>query len=91
MSSHSGVHLINQLERALAGDERTHELGIRLRLAGDRVIADGEVASEARRRQVIQVLEEQETGLTISDQLTLSAESVVPTHATEVISDRREP
>lgn len=91
MSSNSGIHLINQLERALAGDERTHELGIRLRLAGDRVIADGEVASEARRRQVIQVLEEQETGLAISDQLTLSAEPVVPTQGTEVISDRREP
>lgn len=91
MSSNSGTHLINQLERALAGDERTHELGIRLRLAGDRVIADGEVATEARRQQVIRVLEEQETGLEICDQLTLSAEPVVHTKGAERITGHPAP
>lgn len=85
------THLINQLERALVNDERTHELGVRLRLAGGRVIADGEVATEARRQQVVKVLEDQETGLEICDQLTLSAEPVVHTEGTERISGHPRP
>lgn len=70
------VPLERRLERALADDERTNELGVRIVVTGDRVIASGEVASEERRQAVLTVIREEQPGLLVSDQITLSAERV---------------
>lgn len=67
-----------RLERALMDDERTHELGIQVLCVGHRIVAQGEVASEERRQRVLQVLREAAPEVEVDDQLTLSAESVVP-------------
>lgn len=68
------VHLARRLERALADDERTNELGVRIVVTDDRVVAAGEVASDERRRAVLAVLRDEEPGRPVDDQLTLSAE-----------------
>lgn len=70
------AQLLRRLEKALTDDDRTHELGTTLHPAGDRIIAQGEVASEERRQAVLQVLREQEPGLRVADQLTISAASL---------------
>lgn len=75
------VQLVRRLERALADDDRTHEMGVRIVCTGDRIVAQGEVASEERRRAVLAVIREAEPGLPVSDQLTLTAEPV--RHAAE--------
>lgn len=67
------VQLERRLERALIDDERTHEMGVRVVVAGGRVIASGEVASEERRQAVLAVISEADPGLPVSDQLTLPA------------------
>jgi hypothetical protein len=40
------------------------------------VIASGEVASEERRQAVLAVIREEQPGLSVSDQITVSAERV---------------
>lgn len=72
----SDLHLARRLERALADDERTNELGVRVVVTDDRVVAAGEVASEERRQAVLAVLRDEEPGRPVDDQLTLSAASV---------------
>jgi hypothetical protein len=62
------------LERAIATDPRTHELGIRLQVRGDNLVVSGEVASEARRATVLEVIREHDPGLDIVDYIVLSAE-----------------
>jgi hypothetical protein len=71
-------YLARRLEKALADDERTHELGVHVIATADRLVAHGEVASEERRRVVLQVLHEHEPGLTLTDQLTISGDAVQP-------------
>lgn len=67
------VQLERRLERALIDDDRTHEMGVRVVVAGGRVVASGEVASEERRQAVLTVINEAEPGLPVADQLTLAA------------------
>jgi hypothetical protein len=74
-----------RLEKALADDERTGELGIRVRATGRGLVAHGEVASEDRRQAVLAVLRDLEPGIAISDQLTLSGDAMTPPEGTEKI------
>ncbi|MEU4449732.1 hypothetical protein AB0F44_00290 [Nocardioides sp. NPDC023903] len=62
------------LEREIATDPRTNELGIRLRVRGDNLVVSGEVASEERRSTVLEIIKEHDTGLDIVDYIVLSAE-----------------
>lgn len=62
------------LEREIATDPRTNELGIRLRVRGDNLVVSGEVASEERRATVLEIIKEHDTGLDIVDYIVLSAE-----------------
>lgn len=70
------IRTARRLEKALVDDERTHELGVHVQAIGDRIVAQGEVASEERRQRVLDVLREAAPGVEVSDQLTLSAEPV---------------
>ncbi|MER7605027.1 hypothetical protein [Nocardioides sp. NPDC127503] len=62
------------LEREIATDPRTNELGIRLQVRGDNLVVSGEVASEERRSTVLEIIRERDTGLDIVDYIVLSAE-----------------
>ena len=66
------IQLARRLERALIDDARTHEMGVRVVVAGGRVVASGEVASEERRQAVLTVISEADPGLPVTDQLTLA-------------------
>jgi hypothetical protein len=72
----SEAHVARRLEKALADDERTNELGVRIQATDERVIAVGEVASEERRQAVLSVLREHDPGRTVTDQITISAEAL---------------
>jgi hypothetical protein len=85
----NGEHAARRLEKALGEDERTHELGIKIRASGDRLIAQGEVASQERRQAVLEVLRDLEPGATITDQLTVSAEALQPPVSIESIEHSR--
>lgn len=71
-------HQARRLEKALADDERTHELGVHVVATAQRIVAQGEVASEERRRTVLEVLREHARDVPVSDQLTVSADAVSP-------------
>lgn len=62
------------LERDIATDPRTNELGIRIQVRENCLVVSGEVASEERRATVIEVVREHATGLEIVDHIVLSAE-----------------
>lgn len=66
------IQLERRLERALIDDARTHEMGVRVVVAGGCVVASGEVASEERRQAVLAVIREADPGLPVADQLTLA-------------------
>ncbi|MBO0841788.1 MAG: hypothetical protein J2O46_01285 [Nocardioides sp.] len=76
------------LERLVGDDERTHELGVRIEVHGDRLVVEGEVASASRRRLVLDVLAEQVGDREIVDHLTLSAEPSPGSPAHEEITPR---
>ena len=46
------AYVAGQIERAVQGDPRTHELGVRVKADGDDVVLRGQVASEERRQLV---------------------------------------
>lgn len=77
------TYVAGQIERALHGDPRTHELGIRVEVNGADVVLRGEVASEERRRLVAQVAAEQAPGLTIRNKV--STTQVLPPEVPEVL------
>lgn len=63
------AYVAGQIERALHGDRRAHELGIRVDVSGDDVVLSGQVASEERRRTVARIAAEQAPDLTISNEI----------------------
>lgn len=77
------AYVAGQIERALHGDPRTHELGIRVKADGDDVVLHGQVASEERRRRVAQVAGEQAPGLTIRNEVSVT--EVLPPEQPEVL------
>ncbi|MFD7076591.1 BON domain-containing protein [Nocardioides sp. NPDC059952] len=66
--------LARDLEREIATDPRTNELGIRVEVRSDHLVVSGEVASEERRATVLEVVREHEPGRDIVDHVMLSAE-----------------
>lgn len=60
------------IERALAEDPRTHELGIRADVREDVVYLRGEVAGEERRRLVGQVVAEVMPHLTVRNEVSVA-------------------
>ena len=66
--------LARDLEREIAIDPRTNELGIRIQVRGDHLVVSGEVASQERRSTVLEIIREHDTGLDIVDYIVLSAE-----------------
>lgn len=78
------IYVAGQVERALHGDPRTHELGIRVKVDGDAVVLRGQVASEERRRLAAKVAGEQATGLSIRNEISVT-EVLPPEDVPEVL------
>lgn len=76
------TYVAGQVERALAEDPRTHELGVRAEVDGAAVILHGEVAGEERRRLVGEVAAQEVPELTVRNEVTvtevLPPEEVMP-------------
>jgi osmotically-inducible protein OsmY len=76
------TYVAGQVERVLAEDPRTHELGVRAEVDGEAVILYGEVAGEERRRLVGEVAAREVPELTVRNEVTvtgmLSPEEVMP-------------
>lgn len=66
------TYVAGQVERALAEDPRTHELGVRVEVHGDAVILHGEVAGEERRRLVGEVAAQEVPRLIVRNQVTVT-------------------
>jgi hypothetical protein len=77
---------LREIERALAEDDGTAELGIRLSVHGGRLFVRGDVASEGRRRAVLDRVAGQCPGTDVVDELTTSAEALGhgPDHREEI-------
>ena len=65
-------YVAGTIERALAEDPRTHELGIRADVRGDVVYLRGEVAGEERRRLVGEVVAEAAPHLTVRNEVSVA-------------------
>ena len=70
--SHDDVYIAGKVERALAEDQRTHELGVHAEVSGDAVVLRGEVAGGQRRRLVAEVAAEAAPGLTIRNEVSVT-------------------
>lgn len=77
------TYVAGQVERALHGDPRTHELGIRVEVDGDDIVLRGEVASEERRQAAARVAEEQAPGLSIRNEMSVTR--VLPPRTPEML------
>lgn len=60
-----------RVQRALAEDERTYELGIRVDIRGDQLFLRGQVEGRERRMRVAVVAGETAPGLTIHNEVTV--------------------
>ncbi|MEU7892670.1 BON domain-containing protein [Nonomuraea sp. NPDC049152] len=58
-----------RVQRALAEDDRSHELGIRVDVRGDQLFLRGQVSGEEHRRQMEQVAKEAAPGLHVHNEL----------------------
>lgn len=58
---------VARIQRALASDPRTSELGVQVQVRGQHVHVSGTVASEQRKAEVERVLHEQEPGLVVDN------------------------
>jgi osmotically-inducible protein OsmY len=65
-------YLAGQIERALASDPRTNELGVRADVRDQVVILRGEVAAEQRRRLIAEVARDAAPGLEIRNEVSVS-------------------
>jgi hypothetical protein len=78
------TYVAGQIERALHANPRTHELGIRVEVDGDDdVVLRGRVASDERRRFVTQVANEQASGLTLRNEVSVT--ELLPPEVPEVV------
>lgn len=64
-------HVAARIQRRLAEDPRTHELGIHATLRGDVVYLHGEVAGEERRRLVADVAAEAADGREVRNEVSV--------------------
>jgi hypothetical protein len=65
-------YLAGDIERALASDPRTGELGVRADVRDDVVILRGEVAGEQRRRLIADVARDAAPGLDVRNEVSVS-------------------
>jgi BON domain len=72
-------YLGSRIEKLLAEDPRTSELGIQVRVTGDRVFLRGEVACGDRRARVEEVVREVAPDLDIVDDLAVTDEGMPAT------------
>lgn len=72
MSGEAPHYLASRIERALAQDPRTHELGIHADVRGDVVYLRGEVAAEQRRRLVTEVVQAAAPELAIRNEVSVA-------------------
>ena len=70
--SQDEVYLAGQLERALAEDPRTHELGVRVEVSESAVVLRGEVAGAERRRILAEVAAEAAPGLEVRNEVSVT-------------------
>jgi len=77
---------LREVERALCEGEDTAELGIHLSLHGGRLFVRGDVASDERRRGVLDVVARHCVDVVIVDELTVAAEGLAhaPDHREEI-------
>jgi osmotically-inducible protein OsmY len=64
-------YVASRIREALAEDERTTELGIRVLVRGDRVFLQGQLSGEPRRKRVHEVVREVAPDLEIHDELSV--------------------
>lgn len=79
------LQLARQIEKALADNPRTNELGVQVQFSRGQVTLQGEVASDERRRAVLDVVWEEAPDADIDDRLFISAIAVAPPPEPEVI------
>lgn len=79
------IQLARRIEKALADDPRTNELGVQVSVARGQVVLHGEVASTERRRAVLQVVWDEVPDADIDDRLFISGDAVEPPRHAEVI------
>jgi osmotically-inducible protein OsmY len=60
-----------RVQRALAEDERTNELGIRVDVRGEQLFLRGQVSGEERRELIADVAVESAPGLTVRNEITI--------------------
>jgi osmotically-inducible protein OsmY len=65
-------YVAGTIERALAEDPRTHELGIRADIRNDVVYLRGEVAGEERRQLITEVVAEVAPHLTVRNEVSVA-------------------
>ncbi|GAA3425271.1 BON domain-containing protein [Streptosporangium sandarakinum] len=58
-----------RVQSALAEDERTHELGIRVVVRGDQIFLHGQVSCDERRSLIADVAGEAAPGLTVRNEI----------------------
>jgi hypothetical protein len=64
-------YLSGRIREALAEDERTNELGIRVVVRGDQVFVQGQVAADTRRERILEVVREHCPDMDVHDELTV--------------------
>lgn len=76
------AYQLKDVERRLAEDERTNELGVHLQERGGRLFVEGLVASEKARDAVLEIVHEECSGCEVVDELVVDEESLGTAPAT---------
>jgi osmotically-inducible protein OsmY len=64
-------YVASRIREALAEDERTAELAVRVQVRGNRVYLQGEITGEPHRQRVLEVVREVAPALEIHDELSV--------------------
>lgn len=72
MTEEPGEYLAGRIERALAADPRTSELGVRAELEDDLVVLRGEVTAAERRAAIEQVVREVVPGCGLRNEVSVA-------------------
>jgi osmotically-inducible protein OsmY len=64
-------YVASRIREALAEDERTTELAIRVQVRGDRVYLQGQITGEPHRQRVLEVVREAAPGLEVHDEMSV--------------------
>jgi osmotically-inducible protein OsmY len=71
MSDEAPQYVAARVQRALAEDDRTNELGIRVDVRGRQLFLRGTISGDQRRRLATSVAKEAAPGLEVHNELTL--------------------